>query len=98
LHVFVKLHAFVEKGADPKAILDSLLDQIESSKQELHKGVLKYSAEAMLLSLSCLKEERGSALVQVDAVGSAVTTADLAGCDGKSPIDWNRLYYDHFYK
>lgn len=82
------MQALVDKGGDPKAILDSLLDKIESSKQELQKGVLKYSAEAMLLCLSCLKEERSVALLATDTTGPVVTTADLAGCEGQSTVSY----------
>ena len=73
---------FIGKGGDSRAILENLLDQIESTKQELHNGVLKYSARAMLLSANCLTEDKSAEIVPESSC-VIISPADLANRDGK---------------
>ena len=74
---------FIGKGGDSRAILENLLDQIESTQQELHNGVLKYSARAMLLSANCLTEDKSAEIVPDKSSCVIISPADLANRDGK---------------
>jgi hypothetical protein len=61
------------------------MDEIELSKQQLHLGVLKYSSEAMLMSIACLKGGIDTIYHDKETTDAGANSKALAVDDGKSP-------------
>jgi hypothetical protein len=83
----LQLGSFSVKGGDPKAIIEKLMHEIELSKQQLHQGVLKYSSEAMLMSIACLRGGNDIVYHDKETVTTGANSKSLAVDDGKSPVD-----------